>query len=151
MILNRRETIVLLIGVMIGLGVGYPIMMISPPTSPPTRYDTTITENKVEYNHLYFLYVGYIGTAIDGDVAVQVEFNLTSSTYSNVGVVLVGDQNIQIYSMCFYNNDQETIYEKPLPDINNWYIKQNVDDLLGVIVFYHRQAESVLQISVWVW
>jgi len=148
---TNREIVLLLIGVLIGMVISVPIIMINPATSPPDGYDTIIIENKFEYNLLYSNYLGVVGSAIDGDVSLQVEFNLTDSTYRNVGVLLVGDENIHIYALCFYNNERITIYENMQPEINNWYTMESVEDLLGVIVFYHREAESVLQISTWVW
>jgi len=149
---SKRERFLFIVGVLIGLAICGPIFLINPTASPPSGQSTLIVENKIEYNAMYYNYVGEIGNASDGDVAVQIEFNLTRTIYNNIGVVLAGDEDkIHIYALCFYDNDKTTFYMELAPEINNWYYIEEIEDMLGLVVFYHREAGSVLDISTWIW
>jgi hypothetical protein len=151
MLKTKNERLMLFIGVLIGLLIATPMIFINPTVAPLNEYETIIVENKFEYNRLYQLYTGEIGSAIDGDIAIQIEFNVTSSAYRNVGVMLLGTEEISIYALCFYDNDDATIYIEEEPVINEWYDMTEVDSIKGVIVFCHRGSSSLLEVATWIW
>lgn len=148
---TKRERFLFIVGILVGLAICAPIILMNPVASPPDEYSTLIIENKIEYNALYNNFVDETGSAIDGDIAIQIEFNLTDSIYNNIGVILAGNEDIHLYALCFYDNNKATIYIQKHPEINNWYNMESVEDLLGVIVFYHRDAEAVLKVATWIW
>jgi len=148
---NKNKWFLFVLGILGGLLISAPIILLDPVASPPMSYTTIITDQKTEYNRLYENYIGVTGFAIDGDVAIQIEFDLTESVYKNIGVILIGHNDTIIYALCAYNADKVTVYRNESAVINDWYEMENVETFQGVIVFYHQISDSVLAVSTWIW
>lgn len=127
------------------------IYIVKPVASPPVRYVTSLIENKIIYNSLYQLYTGEIGNATDGDIALIVILDTSSSEYRNIGIILYNLSTTYLYLLCFFDIDDKVLKSIDLPEFDMIYTVENIDNPKGFVLFFFRAGESAISTEVWLW